>query len=92
MGAIAKKIAAITGSSATSRRWRIINSIATAEHQPTHALRTKLSARLTASAGMTTAGHTRDFVMNSTRATARFSTSIMRPEKVREIPSVLRGR
>ena len=52
----------------------------------------KVNASTTASAGITRSGQTRDFVMNSVRAIARFRTSIISPENVMYMPSVLRGR
>ena len=47
---------------------------------PTHALRVKVSASATSSAGITSAGHTRSRVSNSRRAAAAVATSISRPE------------
>ena len=77
---------------AVSRKSRIISSSAAAQQAPTHALRVKVSASTTASAGMTSVGHSRDLVMNSTRASARLSASIVSPENVMYRPSVPRGR
>ena len=47
---------------------------------PTQALRVKVSARATSSAGSTSAGQVRSVLRNSTRASAAPTTSMIRPE------------
>ena len=49
---------------------------------PTQALRVKVSARATSSAGITSAGHARSRASNSSRAAAAVAASISRPEYV----------
>ncbi len=49
---------------------------------PTQALRVKVSARATRSAGITSAGQTRSRVSKSRRAAAAVAASISRPEYV----------
>ncbi len=81
-GASAKKIAATTGRTASSRKSLSDNSNAAAAHAPTAALRVKVSATATASAGITSAAHVRSRRPKRTRARATPMTSISSPEYV----------
>lgn len=78
--AIAKKIAATTGSTATRRKSLSASRTAAPTQAPTHALRVKVTATATASAGMTRIGHNRSRRPNRIRASAQPIASISRPE------------
>jgi hypothetical protein len=58
-GANTKKSAAITGTSANSRKSRMRNKRPMPTHAPTHAFRLSVVASATSSAGMTSDGHMR---------------------------------
>ena len=75
-----KKIAATTGRTASSRKSFSENSSAAAAQAPTQALREKVSATATTSAGMTSAAQVRSLRPKRMRASAAPITSISSPE------------
>ena len=77
-GARTRNSAATTGMTAINRKSFSSSRNATPAHVPTQALRPKVAASATSSAGIIRSGHTRSFE-NRMRATAAQVTSINRP-------------